>query len=142
MPLKEIDFGTAEYQQMIDLRYEVLRKPLGLSFTDREKERSKTDILLGCFDEDELQACCMITDKGNGIAKLRQMAVRKKYQGTGIGRELLLYAETIARAKGFNKITMHARNTALGFYEKLGYRIIGEEFIEVTIPHFEMEKEL
>jgi ribosomal protein S18 acetylase RimI-like enzyme len=142
MPLKEIDFGTKEYEQMLELRYEVLRKPLGLSFTDQEMERSKSDILVGCFDDDELQGCCMITDKGDGTAKLRQMAVRKSYQGTGIGRELLLYSEAIARAKGFKKMTMHARTSAIGFYEKLGYTITGEEFTEVTIPHYVMEKEL
>jgi predicted GNAT family N-acyltransferase len=37
---------------------------------------------------------------------------------------------------------MHARKTALGFYEKLGYRVAGDEFIEVTIPHYVMEKDL
>jgi predicted GNAT family N-acyltransferase len=37
---------------------------------------------------------------------------------------------------------MHARNNALGFYEKVGYKVKGEPFIEVTIQHFVMEKEL
>jgi hypothetical protein len=37
---------------------------------------------------------------------------------------------------------MHARKTALGFYEKLGYSRQGEEFTEVTIPHYIMEKAL
>ncbi len=32
MPIKQIDHGTKEYKQMIDLRYEILRKPLHLSF--------------------------------------------------------------------------------------------------------------
>jgi predicted GNAT family N-acyltransferase len=37
---------------------------------------------------------------------------------------------------------MHARKSAVGFYEKLGYKIVGDEFEEVTIPHFEMQKTL
>jgi predicted GNAT family N-acyltransferase len=37
---------------------------------------------------------------------------------------------------------MHARSNAVGFYEKVGYRTIGEQFMEVTIPHFIMEKKL
>ena len=32
--------------------------------------------------------------------------------------------------------------TATGFYEKLGYAVIGDEFIEVTLPHVVMEKNL
>jgi len=50
------------------------------------------------------------------------------------------FAENIARDRGFQKITMHARKTAVGFYEKLGYRVCGQEFEEVTIPHYVMEK--
>jgi predicted GNAT family N-acyltransferase len=37
---------------------------------------------------------------------------------------------------------MHARQTAVGFYQKLGYSITGEPFEEVTIPHYIMEKAL
>jgi len=37
---------------------------------------------------------------------------------------------------------MHARKTAIGFYEKSGYSVIGDEFTEVGIPHFEMVKKI
>jgi predicted GNAT family N-acyltransferase len=39
-------------------------------------------------------------------------------------------------------LCMHARKTAKGFYEKLGYAVTGDEFMEVTIPHYIMEKAL
>jgi predicted GNAT family N-acyltransferase len=48
----------------------------------------------------------------------------------------------VARDAGFKKIRMHARKTAVGFYEKLGYTVIGKEFTEVSIPHLLMEKKL
>ena len=41
MALKIIDFGTPEYQQMIKMREDILRKPLGLSFTESEIEKEK-----------------------------------------------------------------------------------------------------
>ncbi|MEJ7682070.1 MAG: GNAT family N-acetyltransferase [Segetibacter sp.] len=37
---------------------------------------------------------------------------------------------------------MHARKSAVGFYEKLGYKIVGDEFLELNIPHYIMEKQL
>jgi predicted GNAT family N-acyltransferase len=37
---------------------------------------------------------------------------------------------------------MHARSTAIGFYEKMGYTVTGNEFVEVTIPHYTMQKTL
>ena len=70
------------------------------------------------------------------------MAVQNNLQGKGIGASMMNFAELVARDKGFRKLIMHARKTAVGFYEKLGYKAVGDEFIEVTIPHFLMEKKL
>jgi predicted GNAT family N-acyltransferase len=142
MALKQIDHGSKEYQQMIKLRNEILRKPLGLSFSPEELAREKEDILIGAFDEDEMLACCMLTRADNNSLRLRQMAVQNNLQGKGIGASMMNFAELIARDKGYKKLTMHARETAVGFYEKLGYKVAGDRFTEVTIPHFVMEKKL
>lgn len=127
---------------MVNLRNEILRKPLGLSFNDEELEREKDDILMGAFEDDRLLGCCLLTPVDSGTVRLRQMAVPNSMQGKGIGRALMIFAENIARDLGYKKLCMHARKTATGFYKKLGYNISGEEFLEVTIPHYTMEKSL
>lgn len=70
------------------------------------------------------------------------MAVLNDLQGQGLGKALLQFAENVARDRGYQRITMHARKNAAGFYEKLGYKVKGDEFIEITIPHYVMEKSL
>ncbi len=143
MALKILYHGSKEYQQMVDLRMQILRKPLGLSFTPEELAREKDDILIGCFEDDDImEGCCLLTKEGEKTVRLRQMAVTSGLQGKGIGRVLMNFAENIARDRGFKKINMHARKNAIGFYEKLGYQTVGNEFFEVTIPHYVMEKEL
>ena len=142
MALKIIDHGTPEYQQMVELRYHILRKPLGLDFSEADLEQEKQDVLMGCFDDDKLEGCCLLTPAGNRALRLRQMAVGMGLQGKGIGRVLMHFAENIARDMGNEKILMHARHSAVGFYQKLGYQICSDEFEEVSIPHFVMEKEL
>jgi GNAT superfamily N-acetyltransferase len=142
MAVKLIDHGSKDYSKMIALRHTLLRKPLGLSFSDDELEAEANDILIGCFDDDKLEGCCLLTQAQPGILRLRQMAVVSGLQGKGIGKVLLQFAENIARDRGYKKIVMHARKTATGFYEKLGYRITSTEFEEVTIPHYVMEKSL
>lgn len=142
MALKQIDHGTEEYLQMVKLRDEILRKPLGLSLTPDELQREKEDILIGAFDEDKMLACCMLTKANSDSLRLRQMAVQNNLQGKGIGASMMNFAENITRDKGYKKLIMHARETAVGFYEKLGYKVTGERFMEVTIPHFIMEKKL
>ncbi|HYF33403.1 MAG TPA: GNAT family N-acetyltransferase [Chitinophagaceae bacterium] len=143
MALKMIDHGSKEYQQMIALRYNILRKPLGLNFTPQELEKEKDEVvLIGAFEEDQMLGCCMLVKLDNKKVRLRQMAVLNNLQGKGIGRALTTFAENISRDLGYRKIMMHARKTAVGFYEKLGYRVASPEFDELTIPHFLMEKDL
>ncbi len=136
----QIDYGTAKYQQMVALRDEILRRPLGLTFNPDDLEPDKTDILIGAFDDGRILGCCILRDEGIGNIRLRQMAVKNNQQGKGVGQQIMRFAETVARDKGFKKLTMHARDTAIGFYEKQGYKVIGDGFLEVTIPHHKMEK--
>jgi len=142
MALKIIDHGTKEYWQMVQLRIDLLRKPLGLNFTDEELAKEKSHILIGAFEEEKMLGCCMLIKLEDGSVRLRQMAVLNNLQGKGIGRALTQFAENIARDIGYKKITMHARKPVTGFFEKLGYRVSSDEFLEITIPHYEMEKML
>jgi predicted GNAT family N-acyltransferase len=142
MALKIIDYGTKEYQQMVKMRLEILRKPLGLQFTQEELEKEKDEVMMGAFEDDKMLGCCMLIKEPGNTLRLRQMAVLNNVQGKGIGRALMNFAENIARDMGYKKLTMHARKTAAGFYEKQGYQVTGDEFLEVTIPHYVMEKEL
>ena len=142
MALKILDHGSKEYQQMVHLRNEILRKPLGLEFTPEELEKEKDEILIGAFEDEKMLGCCMLIRVDKSTVRLRQMAVLNNLQGKGIGRALMQFAENIARDRGYRKIIMHARKSAIGFYEKLGYQVSGNEFEEVTLPHFTMEKRL
>mgnify|MGYP003396630110 CR=1 FL=1 len=142
MALKIIEHGSSDYQKMVGLRDNVLRKPLGLIFTPGELEEEKENILIGAFEEDDILGCCMLVEEQPYIVRLRQMAVLNDLQGKGIGRALMNFAENIARDRGYRTVRMHARNNALGFYEKVGYKVKGEPFIEVTIQHYVMEKQL
>lgn len=142
MPIKQIDHGTKEYDQMVKLRNDILRSPLNLTFSKEDLDREKNDILIGAFEEDKILGCCLLTQINAEEVRLRQMAVQNNLQGKGIGASMMIYAENIARDAGYSKIIMHARKTAIGFYEKLGYVVVGNEFTEVSIPHYRMEKKL
>lgn len=142
MFFKIIEYNSPEYEQMIDLRNRILRIPLGLTFTEEQLAVDKNDTLLGAFAENgnQLIACCILSKVDNQIIKLRQMAVNERFQGKGVGGQLIAFAEKTALERGFDTITLNARKHVEGFYQKFGYNIIGDEFSEVTIPHFKMEK--
>ena len=83
MGLKQIDHGTREYNQMVTLRRQILRQPLGLSFSEDELEKEKNDILIAAFDDDNMLGCCMLTTINNQTLRIRQMAVQNNLQGKG-----------------------------------------------------------
>jgi predicted GNAT family N-acyltransferase len=142
MALKIIDYGTTEYKQVLKLRDEVLRKPLGLAFSEGELEEERNHMHMAAYEDDRMLGCCMLVKEDPETVRLRQMAVVNDVQGKGIGRALMQFAENLARDRGYKRITMHARKNAVGFYERMGYKKIGEEFEEITIPHIVMETAL
>jgi GNAT superfamily N-acetyltransferase len=127
---------------MVKLRDDILRKPLGLGFSPDELEQEKENMLIAAFEDEDILGCCMLVEENADTVRLRQMAVLNDLQGKGIGRALMGFAENLARDRGYKILSMHARKNAIGFYEKMGYRIASDEFNEVTIPHFVMEKKL
>ena len=137
-----IEHGSGEYEETVALRDEVLRKPLGLSYDPAELAGEKDSFHLALRKENELVACLVLKPLDERCIKMRQLAVRESSQGKGCGRELVNYAESFVRERGYAEIVLHARETARGFYWKLGYVAEGDFFTEVGLPHLLMRKML
>ena len=137
-----IEHHSGEYEETVALRDEVLRKPLGLSYDPAELAREKDSFHLAFRERAELVACLVLKPLDERCIKMRQLAVRESSQGKGCGRELVNYAESFVRELGYAEIVLHARETARGFYWKLGYVAEGDFFTEVGLPHLVMRKKL
>ena len=145
LEILEVRFDSSQYRAIVDLRRRVLRAPLGLDFAAEQLKAEQTDIHIGCYLDGALVGCVVLTpDSSSGASKLklRQMVVDPRHRGHNIGCEILDFAETLARSRGYNQISLHARESALGFYQKAGYAEHGDGFVEVTIPHWKMTKQL
>jgi ribosomal protein S18 acetylase RimI-like enzyme len=71
------------------------------------------------------------------------MAVDSDYQHKGIGRELMVEFEQIARQKWVKLLWANCRTPAVGFYEKLGWTVVSEVFeIPTAGPHVKMIRRL
>jgi predicted GNAT family N-acyltransferase len=140
--IRLIEYGSCDHHSMIALRDKILRRPLGLTFSEEYLQQEMHDILIGCFDGDRITGCCILTPATATTVQLRQMAVDDDQQGKGTGSHLLRFAEEQARKEGFGELMMHARDLARPFYEKNGYSIRGEMFTEVGIDHVEMFRKL
>lgn len=138
---REIAFGSEEYEAELALRDEVLRRPIGRSVADDDLSGEGDFRHIGAFDGNYLVGC-MVLRPGAKAVRMAQVAVREEYRGCGIGRAMAGFAEACAREMDASAILIHARKTALGFYEKMGFEKTGGEFQEVGIPHYPMRKDL
>lgn len=71
-----------------------------------------------------------------------RMAVLKAWRGRGAGRALLKVLLDVAYRQGLNHVTLSAQTHAIGFYERAGFRAVGDVFLDAGIPHQKMEKAL
>jgi predicted GNAT family N-acyltransferase len=140
--IRLINFGTKEYENEVKLRDETLRKPLGLSLFDEDLSGEENDTHIGAIVRNTIVGIVILTKLNNDEIKMRQLGVDESHRGKGIAQSLILFSEDFCRKQGFKKIELNARETVVKLYEKLGYKIIGDSFIEVTIPHYKMFKVL
>ena len=142
MVFKQITYQTTAYYQVVQLRERILRIPLGLKFSESDLALDKGEMLFALFKHDVPVACLQVRKIDDRQVKLRQMAVDQNHQKQGLGKTLMQKVEKHLKKLDFKSIELNARQTAIGFYQKLGYRIVSGRFTEVGISHFKMMKNL
>ena len=138
--IEVVRHGSPEYRAIVDLRYRVLREPLGLDFSPEQLAAEQDDVYLAARMNGELVGCLLFTKLQPDCWQMRQVAVDPEHQGQGIGSQLVRESERIARMEGVTEIILHARQTAVEFYLKLDYELYGDPFVEVGLPHRSMRK--
>ena len=82
------------------------------------------------------------TGRINIRGRVGRMAVLAERRGEGIGAMVMERLEAIGRGMKLDRLYLNSQVSATGFYEKLGYKVIGEEFEEANIPHRKMVKRI
>lgn len=137
-----IYFATPEYDEAVQLRYEILRRPLNLEFQPEDLAREYNAFHIACYDThyNEIKGCLVLVPLDQDTIKMRQVAVQEACQGKGIGTLMVQYAEAFSRRSGYQKMELHARMTAVDFYKKKNYKIYGDSFMEIGMEHLYMSK--
>jgi GNAT superfamily N-acetyltransferase len=133
-----------EFARYCLLRWLVLRAPWG------EPPGSERDELDGIAEHAYVQS-----DDGRPLAigrlhfnspeeaQIRYMAVAESARGKGLGRRIVEYLETIARDRGATTVVLNAREEVAGFYQTMGYEIIGAgPTLFGAVKHVRMQKRL
>ena len=138
----------AKVHEIFPLRHAVLRPGRPVSYSVYSEDEGAVHV--GAWDDDMLVGCATVFPEpwpGNDRLaavpdawRLRGMAVDPTMQGTGVGSLVLDEGAAAAREAGASVLWANARTAALGFYERMGWRIDGDDFIakDSNLPHFPM----
>ncbi|WP_368251925.1 GNAT family N-acetyltransferase [Enterococcus sp. 2201sp1_2201st1_B8_2201SCRN_220225] len=145
MEFMAIQYGSADYQQTLDLRDRVMRKPLGLSIATEDFSKEAGAFILGAFEQADLLGVAVLSlDRVKQVAMLEYLCVDTAKQSKGVGQTLLEKMEAYGAEQGMKEMRLEARVSAQVFYERQGYQITGEPYLlEVApVPHILMTKSL
>ena len=137
-----IGLDAPEYAQELDLRWRVLRKPLGFAPEAVAFPFEAESLHLVALDAGRVVGCVLFHPEGTETGRLFQMAVEPDRQGTGLGTTLVRALEAELARRGFREVILHARDSAVGFYARLGYAPVGPPYVEVGVPHQNMRRSL
>lgn len=139
--IKIIEIDNPAYSILLELRNRVLRLPLGMDINDDDLlDESECQHLAYYTEEGKLVGCLKIKHLDENTSQFQQMAVQKDYRGQGIGSKLLIKAESLIRDQGGTEILVEARDYAIPFYIKHGYKKSGAMFEKLNIAHQRMTK--
>lgn len=75
-----------------------------------------------------------------GGGRIGRMAVSAEARGLGVGRRVIELLLAEGRRRGWRRFVLDAQVRAIGFYERCGFTVIGEEHLDAGIPHRMMER--
>ena len=133
-----------EFEKYYDLRWRILRAPWNQPEGSEKDDKEATAIhLMVCESKGIPIGIGRVHFNSNDEAQIRYMAVEENQRGKGIGALVLEELEKRAKEKGAKFIILNARDTAIKFYEKHGYKIVKQAHtLFGSIPHYEMRKDL
>ena len=131
-----------EFQRYRDLRWKILRAPYNQPrITEQDDDGIKDYPIMVC----EIDGIPIGVGRAHFIsedeAQIRSISVEPEWEGKGIGSIVLKELEKIVSEKGAKRIIIHARNNAIEFYKKNGYREVETSYtLFDEIEHTLMEK--
>ena len=137
------DIGpTDDIAACLALRAAVFIREQGVSLAEEQDGLDDQASHILAQQDGQPAGCARILYKGD-IAKIGRVCVLPQMRGTGLGAGLI--RACLAHAAQQPKITrarLGSQTHAIGFYEKLGFRAFGPEYLDAGIPHRDMERAL
>ena len=136
------ELNTTELYEILKARSEIFNMEQNIHYQDMDNIDYKS---LHCFFVEDSKDIAYLRAyyEENDIDIVRIGRVLTLEHGKGIGKELITKSLIAIKDKmKCKKIIMDAQKHATGFYEKFGFQITSDDFLEEGVVHVVMELEL
>jgi len=139
-PLWTTDTSSQIFKDSIAIRHDIFIEeqayPPGSDIDDLEEHTEH----LVLYEGKRALATVRIYNTENHTYRIERVAVRSEARERGLGTKLMELAEAKIIELGGTRITLKSEDTAIEFYEKFDYEVVGDEIMEYGLPHQQMEK--
>ena len=133
------DLGLEELYGILRVRSEVFVTGQKCLYVDPDG-KDPDSVQVFASEGERIIGCLRIYQKEPGVLQIGRVAVIESQRGRGIGMQMMRQAISYVRDNLTDeKIYLEAQTYAIGFYEKLGFKVISDEFLDEGIPHKGME---
>ena len=132
---------TQELKNYYHFRWKMLREPWQQPKGSEQDELEQQSTHLMTVVDGQVVAVGRMHKTSQTSGQIRYMAVSESMQGTGLGKTMVSALELAASKQGVTEISLKARESAVSFYQKLGYQLQGfSHLLYNEIRHFTMTK--
>ena len=134
------ELTTRELYEILRARAEVFVKEQGINCVDPDTVDYSS---IHIFSMRDGRVCAYLRAYHVDDLTVKVGRILAVPHGAGIGTELMKYAvKKIKDLTGCTKIIMDAQKHAVPFYEKLGFTVTSDEYLEEGIWHVDMKLEI
>ena len=146
MYLKLIEYGSNEYYQAAQIRYQLFYPEHNIPFESIFDHQEEKDLHLAITttQTDRVLAYGRLSQNSCFEFQIHQMVVLPHYQRQGLGKRILQALINSASARGARLVVLNARVTKTQFYQKFGFEPVGKVFASSTtgVAHIKMQKKI
>ena len=139
----EVVNAASDIQKCLEIRAEVFIEEQNVTLDEEQDGLDDDCVHFIATDKSDVIGAARLNYLNEGYAKIQRVCVKQSSRGSGVGAEIIRTMIDHIRRDGVrNVIRLGAQTHALQFYQSLGFKAYGEEYLDAGIPHFDMELRL
>ena len=132
-------FSDEELEKCMEIRFDVFVEGQGVPIQEEVDGKDSISDHYLLFYNEYPSGVARVRYEAD-FAKIERVAVLGNCQGKGLGLKLMQFIlSDLRQMSAVKKVKLSSQTYAISFYEKLGFVVCSEEYMDAGIPHKDMQ---